>query len=73
MLKGLLPSAYTVLIGDSVCGNIDVQDNVITCEPPTTRPQVSAGDYVGNNKIPVKVSIIGTTEHLYTFKYRNNS
>ena len=57
MLKGLRQDAYLVTIGEVVCANIDVQDNIITCEPPTTRPQVSADDFVGDNRIPVKVSI----------------
>ena len=68
MLQGLRAGAYVVLIGEAVCGNIKVQDNLITCEPPTTRPQVSAADYTGYNRIPVKVRVIICPDGSYRFK-----
>ena len=54
-LDGLQPKDYKVQIGAALCANIDVFSNLIVCDPPPKRPDVDTADYIGTNRIPVKV------------------
>ena len=62
MLGGIKEDAYTVKIGVASCENMTVFSNLIVCEPPRKRPEVAPEDYIGYNRIPVKVCF---TFHLY--------
>ena len=54
LLGGLRKQDYTVMIGAAVCGNIDVQANLIVCEPPQTQPRIPE-ELKDDNRIGVKV------------------
>ena len=45
------------MIGVATCGNIDVQTNLIICEPPQKRPRIPE-EPESDNRIRVKVHLL---------------